>query len=158
MQNGQDGRTDFDFIVGIWKVHNRRLRERLSNSDDWEEFDGIADSKHILDGLGNIDEVSLNRSSGRLEGFTLRLFNPLTREWSIYWSDHQSGVLLSPLIGRFKDGIGEFYAQESNQNRTVLCRFIWSDITADSCHWEQALSADGGRTWETNWTMDLKRL
>ena len=152
------GPSGFDFFVGDWHVQNRRLRERLNNSNEWEEFDGISHSRHILNGLGNIDEVSLNRAAGAVQGFTLRLFNPITQEWSLSWSDSQSGTLLPPMIGRFLDGIGEFYAQEVHENRTVLSRFIWSGIMANSCHWEQALSANGGRTWETNWTMDFTRI
>jgi hypothetical protein len=153
-----DGRSDFDFLFGDWHVRNRRLRERLSGCTDWEEFAGISHVRPILGGLGNIDEISLDRAGGRLHGCTLRLFNPATHEWSIYWSDSQRGVLLPPMIGAFVAGVGEFYAQEVEGKRTVLSRFIWSGITTATPRWEQALSADGGRTWETNWTMDLRRL
>ena len=150
--------SDFDFLVGDWRVHNRRLHERLCQCLDWEAFEGVSHARTILGGLGNIDEASFDRATGRLEGFTLRLFNPTTQEWCLYWSDDQSGTLFPPMIGKFRDGIGEFYAQESHYHQTVLSRFIWSDITLAACHWEQALSADGGRTWETNWTMDFTRM
>lgn len=156
--NNTDGPTDFDFIVGKWQIHNRRLRERLRNCQEWEEFTGIGHARPILGGLGNVDEVALNRSTGVLHGLTLRLFNPQNQEWSIYWSDSQSGLLFPPMIGRFIAGIGEFYAQEVNQGQTVLSRFIWSATMTATPHWEQALSADGGRTWETNWTMDFERV
>lgn len=149
--------SDFDFFIGDWHVHNRRLRERLVGCDDWETFDGTSHARHILGGLGNIDEASFDRATGRFEGCTLRLFNPAAQEWSLYWSDNLSGILFPPMIGKFKDGVGEFYAQEINNNQTVLSRFIWNGITLSACHWEQALSADGGRTWETNWTMDFTR-
>lgn len=153
-----EGCRDFDFIVGQWRVHNRRLVARLSNCNEWEEFVGTCQAKLILEGLGNFDEVTFQRTSGTLAGCTLRLFNPATQEWSIYWSDNQSGVLFPPMIGKFNAGVGEFYAQEMHQQRTVLSRFIWSGITNERCHWEQALSADGGRNWETNWTMDFSRV
>ena len=156
--HASDGRSDFDFLFGDWHVHNRRLRERLRGCTDWEEFAGVSQARPILGGLGNVDEITFERTSGQLHGCTLRLFNPATREWSIYWSDSQRGVLLPPMIGTFKAGVGEFYAQEMEGNRTVLSRFIWSGIAADACHWGQALSADGGRTWETNWTMALRRI
>lgn len=153
-----DGRADFDFMVGKWQIHNRRLHERLCGCLEWEEFTGIGVARPILAGLGNFDEVTLHRATGLLHGTTLRLFNPQRREWSIYWADSQSGILLPPMVGRFVNGVGEFYAQEVNRDQTVLSRFIWADTTTATPHWEQALSADGGRTWETNWTMDFTRL
>jgi hypothetical protein len=152
-----DGRTDFDFLLGTWQVHNRRLRERLVDCQEWEEFLGVAQVRTVLGGLGNVDEITFTRATGPMQGLSLRLFNPQTREWSIYWSDDQTGVLFPPMIGRFVNGVGEFYAQEVHQQQTVLSRFIWSDITGNTAHWAQALSADGGRTWETNWTMALTR-
>lgn len=89
---------------------------------------------------------------------TIRLYDPITRQWSLYWADSVSGTLQPPMIGRFEDGRGEFYAQEIFEGQSVFSRFIWSEITATSCHWEQALSADGGRSWETNWTMEFVRI
>ena len=156
--NKVDGRTDFDFIVGEWHIHNRRLRERLRNCQEWEEFTGSGHVRPILGGLGNVDEVVLRRTTGLLHGLTLRLFNPQHQEWSIYWSDSQSGLLFPPMIGRFTAGVGEFYAQEVNEHQTVLSRCIWSATMTDTPHWEQALSADGGCIWETNWTMDFERI
>lgn len=158
IDNQADGRTDFDFVMGKWQIHNRRLRARLCGCLEWEEFTGMGAARPILAGLGNFDEVVLQRASGPLHGATLRLFNPQSREWSIYWSDSQSGILFPSMIGRFVHGVGEFYAQERNREQTVLSRFIWADTTTPTPHWEQALSADGGRTWETNWTMDFTRI
>ncbi len=154
----RDDRTDFDFFMGRWKVHHRRLKERLKGSDAWEEFNGTSVARHVLGGLGNMDEITLERPSGRAEGMTIRLYDPITRQWSLYWADSVSGTLQPPMIGRFEDGRGEFYAQEIFEGQSVFSRFIWSEITATSCHWEQALSADGGRSWETNWTMEFVRI
>ena len=153
-----DGRADFDFLVGTWHSRHRRLRERLKCSDEWEEFEGKSVIRKILDGLGNFDEIVVEPESGRLEAITLRLYNPISRQWSIYWSNSQTGTLDIPMIGEFVDGRGEFYAQEPHEGRQVLSRFIWSEITPTSCHWEQALSPDGGKSWETNWTMEFTRL
>ncbi len=153
----RDGRSDFVFIVGCWQVKNRRLRERLRGSQDWEEFDGVSVARPVLGGLGNIDEITIERESGRLEGLTLRLYDPKAQQWSIYWADNIAGILFTPMIGGFTNGIGEFYAHEVFQDKHVLSRFIWSGITETSCHWEQALSTDGGKNWETNWTMDFTR-
>lgn len=153
----QDGRADFDFFLGRWHVHNRRLRERLKGSTDWEEFEGTTHAHQILGGLGNQDEITLERASGRLEGMTVRLFDPNSQEWSLYWADNVQGSLQTPMIGSFKDGRGEFYAQEIFEGKHVLSRFIWSNITTSSCRWEQALSMDGGQSWETNWVMEFAR-
>ncbi len=92
-----------------------------------------------------------------MRGVTLRLYNPGVGQWRIYWASERTGIVDSPMIGGFRDGRGEFFAQESHEGRAVFSRFIWSDITPDSAHWEQALSDDGGVTWETNWTMELTR-
>lgn len=153
-----DGRADFDFYIGTWSVHNRRLRERLKGSDSWEEFEGISVARKVLGGLGNVDEITMHRASGRQEGMTVRLFDPDTRQWYLYWASGVTGAPLDvPLIGEFKDGRGEFYAQETFEGKRIFNRYIWSSVTATSCRWEQAFSPDGGATWETNWIMDFVR-
>jgi len=153
-----DGRADFDFLIGTWRSRHRRLRERLKGSDDWEEFEGMSVGRMVLGGLGNFDEITMERESGRVLGLTLRLYNPAARQWSLYWSSNLTGTLETPMVGEFVVGRGEFYAQEPHEGRRVLSRFIWSEITPESCRWEQALSPDGGRSWETNWIMEFTRL
>jgi hypothetical protein len=157
MTNQQDGRNDFDFLVGSWNVHNRRLRERLKGSDSWEEFPGTLVNRKILGGMGNIEDVTMERASGLAHGFALRLFDLKSRQWSIYWADGISGIMGVPEIGSFKDGRGEFYAQELFEGRSILSRFIWSEISETSLRWEQAFSEDGGKTWETNWINTFAR-
>ncbi len=154
----KDGRHDFDFFLGKWQIANRRLMDRLTGCTEWESFPGSTEAWPILGGLGNVDDGVFERQSGIVRGMTLRLFNPGAQEWCLHWADSISGTLFTPMVGRFGQKIGCFYAQEANNTTTVFSRFIWSDITANSCHWEQALSADGGATWETNWTMDFSRI
>ena len=158
MGTENDGRNDFDFLIGSWKVHHRRLMERLNGSTEWEEFDGDTVDRKILNGLGNMDENLIHSKKGQVHAITLRLFNPESKEWSIYWSTDATGTLDVPMVGGFKDGRGEFYSQEVFEGRHIYNRFIWSKITANSCQWEQALSADGGRNWETNWIMEFNRV
>ena len=153
----RDGRTDFDFLIGRWNVQHRRLRERLKGSTSWEEFMGTLVARPLLGGLGNIDENIMERASGRFEGTAIRFYNPLSQQWSIYWADNVSVILQPPMVGGFVEGRGEFYDQELFEGRAIFSRFIWSGITATTCHWEQAFSADGGRSWETNWVMDFTR-
>ena len=153
-----DGRNDFDFLIGTWKVHHRRLKERLKGSTEWGQFEGDTVANKILNGLGNMDENLIHGKTGPVHAISLRLFNPESKEWSIYWSTDQTGILDVPVIGGFKDGRGEFYSQEVFEGHHIYNRFIWSKITANSCQWEQAFSEDGGKTWETNWIMEFRRV
>lgn len=159
-QQIQDGRNDFDFFIGQWKGYNHRLRERLKGSTEWEEFTGHSVASKILGGLGHMDEVTFERESGVSVGLTVRLFNPTTHEWSIYWaaSSYPTGVLEVPMIGKFKDGVGKFYALDTHEGRHIFSRFIWTVKSPDSCRWEQAFSEDAGSTWETNWYADFERI
>src|SRR5215510_1737049 len=158
MQTEKDGRNDFDFLVGLWKVHHRSLKARLKGSTEWGEFEGEMTCQKILNGLGNLDENLIHWNTGLVEAITLRLFNPASREWSIYWSTDRTGILDVPMIGHFKDGVGLFYSQEIFEGRHIYNRFIWSKITEEFCQWEQAFSEDGGKTWETNWIMEFERI
>lgn len=158
MQIENDGRSDFDFQIGIWKVHHRMLTQRLKGSTDWAEFEGQTIDRKIINGLGNMEENIIHMKTGAVHAISLRLFNPQSKEWSIYWSTDKMGTLDTPMIDGFKGGLGEFYAQEVNDGKHIYSRFIWLKITADSCQWEQAFSDDGGKTWETNWIMEFERV
>ncbi len=154
----RDGRADFDFLIGRWNVHHKRLRERLKGSTAWEEFESVSVAHKVLNGMGNFDEIVMERDSGEvIVGVTLRLYNPVSHEWSLYWADSATGILQTPMVGKFLDGRGEFFSQELFEGRHIFSRFIWSGITAVSCRWEQAFSNDGGKSWETNWIMDFTR-
>ena len=152
-----DGRADFDFLAGCWSVAHRRLSERLASSDHWEDFTGLCESRPIIGGLGNIDDNLLELPTGTYRAATLRTFDPATRRWSIWWIDSRTMRLEPPVLGRFENGVGTFLGDDSLGGRPIRVRFIWSGIAADAARWEQAFSADGGATWETNWTMDFRR-
>lgn len=156
----RDGSRDFDFYVGNWQVHHRRLRERLVGSTEWEEFEGTSTAFNILGDTANFDESTMERETGSMHGMTLRLYDQKSHEWSLYWAATGSGTLDIPMVGSFdeKNGVGEFYAHETHKGQHVYSRFIWSKITPTSVRWEQALSADGGKTWETNWIMESTRV
>ena len=139
-------------------MHHWRLKERLKGCTEWEEFDGTAVAKKILNGLGNCDEVIINREAGTTYGYSVRLFDVKSKEWSIYWAAGASAILDVPVIGKFKDGVGEFYSHEVFAGQYIFCRFTWSKITPNSAQWEQAFSIDGGKTWETNWMNTLERI
>lgn len=158
MESENDGRNDFDFLTGTWKVNHRMLKERLKGSTDWLEFEGDTTDQKILNGIGNMDDNIIHMPTGPVHAIALRLFNLQSKEWSIYWSTDRTGILNVPMIGGFKDGTGLFYSQEIFEGRHIYSRFIWSKIAADSCQWEQAFSEDGGKTWETNWIMEFERV
>lgn len=147
----RDGQHDFDFEIGTWRTQLKRLADPLSGSKTWVEYEGTTVVSKVMDGRANLVELDVQGPAGRIEGLSLRLYDPKARQWSLNFSNIRSGTLSPPSIGSFSDGRGEFYSKETLDGREILVRFVISDITADSCHFEQAYSADGGKTWEVNW-------
>jgi hypothetical protein len=147
----RDGQRDFDFEIGTWKTHLSRLVRPLTGSTTWVEYDGISVVRKIWNGRANLVELEANGPAGRITALSLRLYNPESRQWSLHFSNVESGTLSPPSIGEFKNGRGEFFAQETLNGRAILVRFVISDITPNSCRFEQSFSDDGGKTWERNW-------
>jgi hypothetical protein len=155
-----DGQRDFDFLVGSWKFHLKRLKRRLAGSTDWEEFDGTTVCRKVLDGRAEVEEMNVESADKHvhIQGLALRLYNPESHQWSIYWVNGADGVLeQNPMVGQFSNGQGEFYNQQVYEGKTIYARFVWSGVTTNSPHFEQSFSADGGKTWETNWITDQTR-
>jgi hypothetical protein len=150
------GANDFDFLVGTWDIANRRLKKRHVGSAEWDEFPGRSTMRPVLGGLGNIDEISF-RTKG-WSGVTLRFFDPKNARWSIYWVNSRDGIMQSPVVGAFRNGSGEFFGDDIDDGKPIRVRFLWRVLDKDTARWEQAFSLDGGRTWETNWVMDLLRV
>jgi hypothetical protein len=149
---------DFDFLSGRWRVHHRRLKSRLTHSNEWEVFTGTCEARAIMDGQGNIDDNVLDLPGGTYRAATLRAFDSRTRTWVIWWLDGRNPQHLDPPVtGSFERGVGTFYGSDSWEGKPILVRFIWSEIAADSARWEQAFSGDRGMTWETNWIMEFRR-
>jgi hypothetical protein len=146
-----DAQRDFDFAIGTWKTHVKRLVRPLTGSTTWAEYDGTTVTRKVLDGRANLAELRIAGPAGSIEGVSLRLYNPESRQWSLNFAPVRSGTLSPPTVGEFRNGRGEFYAQETLGARAILVRFVISDITADSARYEQAFSDDGGKTWEVNW-------
>jgi len=147
----RDGQHDFDFEIGVWKTHLKRLVHPLTGSTTWVELDGTTVVRKVWNGRANLAELEVDGPGGHLQVLSLRLYDPQARQWSLNSANSNSGVLSQPTIGEFRNGRGEFFDQESFNGRTILVRNVWSDITADSCRFEQAFSDDGGKTWEVNW-------
>ncbi len=147
----RDGQHDFDFAAGRWKTHLSRLKDPLTGSTTWIQYEGTSVVRKVWNGRANLEEFEAIGSAGHIEGLTLRLYNPQSRQWNQSWSTSTDGSLSLPMIGDFHDGRGEFYDQESFRGRMIYVRWVWSEITPSSCRFEQSFSADGGKTWEVNW-------
>ncbi len=146
-----DGQQDFDWEIGTWKTELRRLARPLSGSREWIEYSGTSVVRKVLDGRANLVELRVQGPAGKIEGASLRLFNPQAGQWSLHYASARNGALTQPVHGRFRYGRGEFYGQEDLDGKAILVRFVISEISADSARFEQAYSEDGGRNWETNW-------
>ena len=153
-----DGQRDFDFLIGKWKYHLKRLENPLTGSTTWIEFDGTGVCRPIWGGKAQLDTLDVNGPTGRIEGLTLRLYNPESRQWSLNWANAAKGTLDVPTIGSFKNGRGEFYDQEPYKGRMILVRYVWTGTASKSPHFEQSFSDDGGKTWEVNWITDQVRV
>jgi hypothetical protein len=147
----RDGQHDFDFEIGSWKTQLRRRLRPLTGSTTWVEYQGTTVVRKIWNGRANLVELEVDGPPGHIEGLSLRLYNPESRQWSLNYSNSASGTMSQPVIGEFKNGRGEFFGQDFLNGRAILVRFIISDITPNSCHFEQSFSDDGGKTWESNW-------
>jgi hypothetical protein len=149
--NERDPQQDFDFHMGSWMTHLRRLVRPLSGSDEWVEYEGTTVVRPVWGGRANLVELDVEGSAGRIEGLNLRLFHPESRLWSLHFASSRDGALAPPVTGGFRDGRGEFVGLETMDDLPILVRFVIDEITPTSCHFEQAFSADGGSTWEVNW-------
>ena len=155
----RDGQHDFDPLIGAWKFHVKKLMHPLSGSTTWVEFDGTGVCYKIWDGRSQLDTIELDSpDAGHLEGLTLRLYNPQSHQWRLYWSNSKISVLDPPQIGEFKNGRGEFFAQDTINGKVVLIRYAWTNMTTGTPHFEQSFSADGGKTWEVNFIADQTRV
>jgi len=154
----RDGQHDFDFEIGSWNIHLKRRLNPLTGSDKWVEFDGTSVTRKIWEGRSQIEEFETDGAPGHIEGLTLRLYNPQSHQWSLYWANAKDGTVVAPQIGEFRNGVGEFYGTDTLNGKVILIRFIWSNTTTNTPHFEQSFSVDGGKTWEVNWITDQTRV
>jgi len=152
------GAGDFDFLHGTWSVRHRKLRHRLKGDDAWLTFQGTMAARPILAGTGNFDENVVEDPTGAYEACTIRMFDPATGRWSIFWIDGRDPCPNPPVVGAFSNGVGLFLGHDTLDGRPILVRFEWSRTDGPSPRWEQAFSGDGGISWETNWIMEFDRM
>jgi hypothetical protein len=154
----RDGQHDFDGLIGSWKFHVRRRLHPLTGSNTWVELEGAGACHKIWDGRAQLDTLEVDGPTGHIEGLTLRLYNPESHQWRLYWSNSKNGILDPPQVGEFKDGSGDFFAQDTIKGKTILIRYEWTRLNTNSPHFEQSFSDDGGKTWEVNWITDQARV
>lgn len=158
IQPERDGQHDFDFEIGTWKTHLSRLLHPLTGSTTWIDYEGTSVVRKVWNGRANLGELEVDGQSGHIEGLSLRLYNPQSRQWNISWANASDGILGQAMTGAFKDGRGEFFDRETLDGRVIDVRFVFSDITPTSFRFEQAFSGDGGKTWEVNWKATFTRV
>lgn len=144
--------NDFDYLVGNWKLKDKKLKSRLTNSTEWIEFESTVEMRKLLNGIGNMDIYRTTVDGKPFEGVALRTFNPKTRLWSIYWVDSNVGVLDVPVVGSFDGNIGTFYCKDTYKGKAIVVAFVWDKTDAEHPVWCQAFTTDNGKTWEVNAT------
>lgn len=148
---------DFDFYEGKWDLKNKKLKSKLNNCQEWIEFDSTQEMYKILNGIGNIDNFLATFDGEPFEGMTLRLFNPKTKLWSLYWADSNTGKLDPPVIGSFENGVAHFFTKDFFEEKPVLVVFRWDARDKENPIWSQAFSDDNGKNWEWNWYMHFSK-
>jgi hypothetical protein len=152
-----DGQRDFDFLVGSWKIHLKRLVQPDHGAKQWVDLDGTVVCRHVFDGRAEVEEFNVESADKKMhiQGLAMRFYNPASHQWSIWWANAKDGAMYPPpVIGEFKNGRGEFYDQDVVNGRAVFTRFVWTATTTSSPHFEQSISTDGGKSWELNWVTD----
>ena len=154
------GARDFDFEFGNWTARIARRLKPLTGSNEWVEYRGPSVVRPWWGGAANIGELSVSGPAGKIEGMSVRLYDPAAKQWRIHWANRGDGQLGAPMIGSFDGDKGYFYNQEMLGNRSITVRFIFSGVSAGtrSFRIEQAFSADGGKSWETNWISDFTKV
>jgi hypothetical protein len=150
--------NDFDFFVGKSNIRNRKLKSRLCDCTEWIEFEATGEMYKVLNGIGNVDNFFSTFDGQPFEGMTVRLFNPKTKLWSIYWADSNEGKLDPPVVGSFENNVGHFFTKDTFNGKIILVVFCWDARNKDNPIWRQAFSNDNGKTWEWNWYMFMTKI
>lgn len=150
--------NDFDYLVGKWKLEDKKLKSRLTNSNEWIEFESTVEMHKLLQGIGNMDVYRTTVDGKPFEGVALRLFNPKTRLWSIYWVDSNNGTMDPPVVGSFDGNVGRFYCKDKYKGKDIIVVFQWDKTDPNNPVWAQAFSPDNGKSWEWNATNTSHRV
>lgn len=152
-------KNDFDFLQGVWNVQNRKLKTRLNNCTDWDEFPSVLKMQKVLTGLGNVENYYATFNGEAFEGMAIRLFDETTKLWKIYWVDSNTCKMdENPVTGSFENSVGKFYAWDTFNGTAIKILYQWDATDADKPIWSQAFSQDEGNTWEWNWEMHFTKI
>ena len=157
----RDGQHDFDFNIGVWHTHIKRILDPFASSSESVELNGTVTVRKVWDGKAELEEIEADGPKGHWEGLTLFLYNPTAHQWSQSFVNSKVGTLSpsSSNVGEFKDGRIVLVGQDSTVNdKTILVRAVWSDIKPDSHQYEESYSNDGGTTWVRSFVANLTRL
>jgi hypothetical protein len=149
---------DFDFFQGHWHLRNKKLVSRLNNCTEWTDFESTQAMYTVLNGIGNVDNFRATFDGEPFEGMTVRLFNPKTRLWSIYWADSNNGAFDPPVVGSFDNKIAHFFTKDVFNGQNIIVVFRWDARDENKPIWSQAFSNDNGGTWEWNWFMYMTKV
>ena len=128
-----------------------RLQHPLSGSTTWVEYDGTTIVRPVWKGRANLVELFADGPAGHLELLSLRLYEEATNTWSLYSASARGAAIDPPVKGTFEAGRGTFVGPDRLGDKPILVRFVISPVDATSWKFEQAFSADDGKTWEANW-------
>ena len=151
-----DGQHDFDLLAGTWKGHTKHRAHPFAGSDTWIESDGTEIFHKIWDGA--MLELSEAGSANVPVGLMLYTYNPQSHQWYVYFANSKDGKVGLPNVGEFRNGRGEFFVQDTLNGKSLLNRYVWSQLASSSPHFEESWSSDGGRTWEPVRIVDLARV
>jgi hypothetical protein len=146
-----DAARAFDSHIGTWHTTLKRLKDPLTSSSTWLVYEGTTTVRAVLHGRANLAELEVEGEAGRIDGVSLRLYDPRSGQWTLNYANLADGTLATPSIGRFEDARGEFYSDEKIGGRDVRVRFVIEPQGPDVIRFEQSFSIDKGRTWEVNW-------
>ena len=152
-----DGQHDFDFNLGVWNTHIKRILDPFANAPQSYELSGTVTVSKIWDGKGQLEEIEADGPKGHWEGLTLFLYNPAAHQWSQIFTNSKLAMMGTPLIGEFKEGRGALYSTDTFNGRSVLIRGVWSDMTPNAHRFTESISADGGVTWFPTFIGELTR-
>ncbi|HEY2469648.1 MAG TPA: hypothetical protein VGI45_17640 [Terracidiphilus sp.] len=153
----RDGSHDFDFNVGVWHTHIRRILDPLSGSPDFIELNGTVTVRKVWGGRAELEEIETDGPKGRWEGLSLFLYNPQSHQWSQSFLNSQRPDLGTPLIGEFRDGRADLFGGDTFKGKSIIVRGVWSDVQPDSHRYVESYSDDGGQTWKESFHADLTR-
>lgn len=148
---------DFDFVEGEWTSKQWRLKERGVGSTEWDATFANHWAKVLIGGVANVDTVDFPEKGW--QGSTYRNFDKAKQQWNIYWVNSRDGHMDYPgQVGGFKGNVGLFYGNDVDNGKPVRVVYRWEKQGATHARWEQAFSYDDGKTWETNWVMEMKKV